>query len=315
MSHRCHARFKLVEKRLIEFNTAAMQRSDFKKTDDMFNRVLGKDQIGIACNFEVKESGSRIIVANTHIHWDPQFRDVKLVQVALLIEEIENISHNFAKYPPRLAPTASTANGPTAGDNNGSSRPPPVYSDGTKIPVIVCGDFNSLPSSGVYEFLSTGAVPPNHPDFMSHTYGKYTSDGLRHKLGLQSAYSVAGEIPMTNFTPTFRGVIDYIWFSTANLQVNAVLGEIDKAYLEKVVGFPNPHYPSECVLFILHDYFVLTFVILQSYLHRRRVPCKASQRTPTSPTTTRLPRLRPVMCACLFFPSFHPTFSHLASFL
>ena len=50
---------------------------------------------------------------------------------------------------------------------------------------------------------------------------------------------------MTNYTPSFQGPIDYIWYSTANLSVNAVLGEVDKSYLEKTVGFPNAHFPSE----------------------------------------------------------------------
>ncbi|KAI0786633.1 Endonuclease/exonuclease/phosphatase [Abortiporus biennis] len=245
-------KYTLVEKQLLEFSAIAMQRSDFKKTDDMFNRVLGKDHIAIVGLFENKESGSRIIVVNTHIHWDPQYRDVKLVQVALLIEEVEKIANSFAKYPPRLPPssTPSAANGPSAGENNASSRPPPVYTDGSKIPLVVCGDFNSSQDSGVYEFLSNGSAPPNHPDFMSHLYGKYTSEGLRHKLGLKSAYSVVGEIPFTNLTPGFQGVIDYIWFSTANLSVNAVLGEIDKKYLEKVPGFPNAHFPSDHVCIV-----------------------------------------------------------------
>ncbi|TCD65338.1 Glucose-repressible alcohol dehydrogenase transcriptional effector [Steccherinum ochraceum] len=221
-------KYTLVEKQLIEFNTVAMQRSDFKKTDDMFNRVLGKDHIAVVGLFEVKESGSRIILVNTHIHWDPAYRDVKLVQVALMIDEVEKIASSFAKYPPRppaVSPTTSTANGPTAGENNSSSRPPPVYSD---------------LMSGVYEYLSTGVVASNHPDFMSHTYGKYTSDervrGCRRD-----------PVPFTNFTSTFRGILDYVWFSTANLAVNAVLGEIDKPYLEKVVGFPNVHFPSDHV--------------------------------------------------------------------
>lgn len=232
-----------MEKQLIEFSAVAMQRADFKKTDDMFNRVLGKDHIAVVCCFENKETGTRLIIVNAHIHWDPMYRDVKLVQVALLIEEVEKISNIFAKYPPRL-PTAMT-NGSSTDKNASSPKPPPTYSDGTKIPLIICGDFNSVPQSGVYELLSTGTVPPNHPDFMSHLYGKYTSEGLRHRLGLKSAYSVAGEIPMTNYTPSYQGVIDYIWFSTANLAVNAVLGEVDPEYLEKVVGFPNAHFPSE----------------------------------------------------------------------
>lgn len=226
-------KYSLVERHLIEFSTVAMQRPDFKKTDDMFNRVLGKDHIAVICLLEVKETGTRIILANAHVHWDPAYRDVKLVQVALLVDEIEKIAANFARLPPR--PDTPRA---------------PVYSDGTKIPLIICGDFNSVPSSGVYEFLANGSVPPDHPDFMSHLYGRYTTDGLRHRLGLKSANAAAGETPLTNYTPSYQGEIDYIWYSTANLAVNAVLGEVDRGYLEKVVGFPNAHFPSDHICII-----------------------------------------------------------------
>lgn len=214
-----------------------MQRTDFKKTDDMFNRVLGKDHIAVVCLLENKETGTRLVLANAHIHWDAAYRDVKLVQTALLLEEVEKMAANFARLPPRLPPGGPTAPG---------VRPPPVYTDGTKIPVIICGDYNSVQGSGVCELFATGAVPPTHADFMSHLYGRYTSEGLRHRLGLKSAYAGA-ELPMTNFTTSFKYEIDYIWYSTQNLAVNAVLGEIDRPYLEKVVGFPNAHFPSECV--------------------------------------------------------------------
>jgi CCR4-NOT transcription complex subunit 6 len=242
-------RYKLVEKQLIEFSALAMQRPDFKKNDDMFNRVLGKDNIAVVCLLESIETATRVIIANAHIHWDPAYRDVKLVQVALLIEEVEKIAHAFSKYPPRLPPNAPNGESTAAnGDTKSFSRPIPTYSDGSKIPLIICGDFNSVPSSGVYEFLANGHVPANHADFMSHVYGKYTSDGLRHKLGLKSAYAGCGELPMTNYTPSFQGVIDYIWYGSANLAANAVLGEVDQPYLEKVVGFPNAHFPSEYIL-------------------------------------------------------------------
>ncbi|KAH0828142.1 Endonuclease/exonuclease/phosphatase [Lanmaoa asiatica] len=234
-------KYQLVEKQLIEFSTVAMQRPDFKKTDDMFNRVLGKDHIAVVCCFENRETGTRVIVANAHIHWDPNFRDVKLVQVALLVDEIEKIAAYFCKLPPRPPNNSEDKSAP-------QPRSSPVYDDGTKIPLIICGDFNSVPASGVCEFLSNGSAPPDHPDFMSHLYGRYTTEGLRHKFGLKSAYAAAGDPPLTNFTPSFQGVIDYIWYGTGNLAVNAVLGGVDKGYLDKAVGFPNAHFPSESVL-------------------------------------------------------------------
>lgn len=234
----------------------------------MFNRVLGKDNIAVVCLMESIETGTRFIIVNVHIHWDPAYRDVKLVQAALLIDEVEKIANMFAKYPPRLPPppTPTSATTPSSeigtGDEDGTGepstpkpptpRPPPVYTDGSKIPLIICGDFNSVPDSGVYEFLSTGNVPPNHPDFMKHMYGKYTSDGLKHKLNLKSSYAGVGELPLTNYTPSFQGVIDYIWYGSGNLGVCSVLGEVDGRYLEKIVGFPNAHFPSEWVLHSHH---------------------------------------------------------------
>ena len=311
------SRYKLVEKYLIEFSAVAMQRQDFKKTDDMFNRVLGKDHIAVVCLMENLHTGTRFVIANAHIHWDPAYRDVKLVQVALLLEEIEKIANGFAKYPPPKPtmdgelltpselststppPQADESEGPnldavgTAVDGSEpttdadsqpppnsaqSSQPhrsPPTYADGTKIPLIICGDFNSGPDSGVCEILSTGSLPPDHPDFMSHMYGRYTSEGIRHRLGLKNAYAApgAGELQLTNYTPSFQGVIDYVWYSAANVAVTSVLGEVDRGYLEKVVGFPNAHFPSECVLSfclffqVVSACYSFAFDFLQRILH------------------------------------------------
>lgn len=226
------SKFALIEKQLIEFNQIALQRPDFKKTEDMFNRVMTKDNIAVVALLENRESGSRVIVANVHIHWDPEFKDVKLVQVAMLMDELEKIGARFAKFPPKL----DVAEGFPAA---------PRYSDGTKIPTLVCGDFNSVPDSGVYDYLSRAAIEPDHADFMSHVYGNYTAEGLGHKLALKSAYSNVGELPFTNYTPNFEGVIDYVWYTTNSLAVTGLLGEVDKSYLSKVVGFPNAHFPSE----------------------------------------------------------------------
>jgi CCR4-NOT transcription complex subunit 6 len=73
------------------------------------------------------------------------------------------------------------------------------------------------------------------------------SDGLRHQLGLKSAYARGGEeqLPWTNYTPDFRKVIDYIWYGSAKLEVTGVLGEVDRSYMNSVRGLPNADFPSE----------------------------------------------------------------------
>ncbi|KAK0543371.1 Glucose-repressible alcohol dehydrogenase transcriptional effector, partial [Tilletia horrida] len=231
-------KWTLIEKRLIEFNQLALQRPDFKKTQDMFNRVMTKDQIAVIALLENKASGARLIVTNVHIYWDPEFRDVKLVQVAMLTEELEKIAGNFAKLPPKLSSMLAEPY---------RKRGPPAYRDGTCIPTIICGDFNSVPDTGVYQFLRQGSVAGNHEDFMSHVYGRYTSSGLEHKLSLRSAYEGIGELPFTNYTPNYKGVIDYVWYNTNALAVSGLLGDVDPAYRDKVVGFPNAHFPSDHV--------------------------------------------------------------------
>ncbi|KIJ39855.1 hypothetical protein M422DRAFT_60633 [Sphaerobolus stellatus SS14] len=232
------SKYQLVEKQLVEFNQVPLQRTDFKKTDDMFNRLLTKDHIAVVASFENRVTGSRLIVANVHVHWDPEFRDVKLVQVALLMDELHKIADRFAKLPPRIPPHLQ--------DEDPAKRPP-TYSDGSKIPTIVSGDFNSIPDSGVYDFLANGTLASDHPDFMSRVYGHYTSEGLKHRLNLKSAYSSIGELSVTNYVPGFQGGIDYIWYTTPNLTVTSLLGEVDTEYLSKVVGFPNAHFPSDHV--------------------------------------------------------------------
>ena len=231
-------RYSLVDVFPISFRHIAKEREDFEKTPDMTSRLLSKNEIALVCTFETKETGTRLVIANVHLHWNPRLPDVKLVQAALMVDEIDKIVNRFATQT--AGEIDKIVNRQTARE-----KPAPVYTDGYKIPLIICGDFNSIPDSGVYKYLSTGSIPPNHPDFGSYTYGTYTSEGTKHYLGLKSAYSLMENPPMTIYTPRFRGVIDYIWFSTQNLSVNAVLGGVDKQYLDRVVGFPDDHFPSE----------------------------------------------------------------------
>lgn len=91
---------------------------------------------------------------------------------------------------------------------------------------------------------------------------------MSHPFGLRSAYAQGpgGKelLPFTNYTPGFQGVIDYIWYSTSALSVEAVMEEPEAAYIENVVGFPDPHFPSEYYSY----YYLVNAVILlfrQSY--------------------------------------------------
>jgi len=68
-------------------------------------------------------SQRRVCVANTHIFWDPEYADVKLWQTWILLQELEKL------VLPR------------------------------NLPLVLCGDFNSMLDSSVYELLSAERSP------------------------------------------------------------------------------------------------------------------------------------------------------------
>jgi len=187
-----------------------------------------------------------------HVFWNPLFTDVKLVQVAILMEGISKFASKWAKHPPC---TDKVVYRFTNGDSDDTKEPVPLqepgpskeYSDGAQIPVLLCGDFNSTPDSGVYELITQGNVSNLHQDMRDRNYGNFTRDGISHPFSLKSSYSAIGELAFTNYVPHFKGVLDYIWYSTNTLQVVGLLGDIDKDYLRRVPGFPNYHFPSDHV--------------------------------------------------------------------
>jgi CCR4-NOT transcription complex subunit 6 len=230
-------RFALVETQVIEFNRIALQK-EHMRTDDMFNRVASRDNIAVVASLEFIASGARLLAVNGHIFWDHHYRDVKVVQIGMLMEELEQIAERFSKLPPRPPREADLKSG----------RPPPRYDPalkGTDIPLVFCIDTNSRADSAVYDLITKGEIAADHDDFMDHAYGEYTRRGLKHRLNLDSACASFGEMKMTNFTPTFVAAIDYIFYTPSALKVTSVLGDVDKAYLDKTVGFPNAHFPSE----------------------------------------------------------------------
>ncbi|KAK9464638.1 Endonuclease/exonuclease/phosphatase [Lipomyces arxii] len=225
--------FKLLDQQPIEIQQVAMNsnmlvsdKDALKNYPDIFNRVATKDHIATVSCLEHIGTGNRLIVANMHIHWDPLDKDVKLVQVGLLLGELNNMAEKFSKIKPSDESKAS-------------------YQSGTKVPMVVCSDLNSTPDSGVYQLISKGSIPGDHPDFQGFKYGKFTDSGISHNFSLKSSYGNIGELSFTNCTPTFTDVVDYIWYSTNTLSVNGLIGEPDKEYMSKVIGFPNAHFPSD----------------------------------------------------------------------
>lgn len=237
------SKFKLMKKHLVEFTQLAMANAE--GSDDMLNRVMTKDNIGLSALLETKEGawenglpgdGSSVrqplLVCTAHIHWDPECCDVKLIQTMMLMNELRAIVEDSAR----------------------NFRPGIHKPDPSAIPLILCGDFNSLPESGVIEFLSSGHISADHPDFKELGYKsclqKLSSserpNEYMHSFRLSRSYG-NDVMPYTNYTFDFKGIIDYILYSKQFMVPLGILGPLDPLWLKehKVVGCPHPHIPSD----------------------------------------------------------------------
>lgn len=150
----------------------------------------------------------RLLVCTAHIHWDPEFCDVKLIQTIMLTHELQAIANQASKD--LLASSGEDINSikkeylkngtsdPGSQNHIGGGRPSQARTTSTTtnnsfndqddvltgageesrsdqlgpdiVPLILCGDFNSLPESSVVEFLSNGGISADHQDFKELAY-------------------------------------------------------------------------------------------------------------------------------------------------
>jgi CCR4-NOT transcription complex subunit 6 len=124
-----------------------------------------------------------IIIATTHLFWDPRKADVKLIQAQYLTSKIDEFNKD------------------------------------TNLPVILTGDMNSMPGSEVYcHFCGIEKSFIRESDRVYFKpIDKHGSlkplDGIVKK-SYKSAYHGhgvdGGEPQFTNFTPTFKATLDYV---------------------------------------------------------------------------------------------------------
>ncbi|KAI3517096.1 hypothetical protein L1887_16303 [Cichorium endivia] len=169
---------------------------------------LKRDCVGIMAAFKFKKPYQHyIIVANTHLYWDPEWADVKLAQAKYLLSRVANfkklVSEKFECTPS----------------------------------VIVTGDFNSVPGDKVYQYLvSGGSMAGPSPECLEDV-----------PINLSSVYACTrGEPRFTNCTPGFTGTLDYVFFSPCEGIEPVSYLELPEAESADVKGgLPNYFHPSD----------------------------------------------------------------------
>ncbi|KAL5719195.1 hypothetical protein ACHQM5_012007 [Ranunculus cassubicifolius] len=152
------------------------------------------------------------------------------------------------------------------------------------IPVVIAGDLNSTPQSGIYNFVASSdldllrhdsrelsgqiELPSRWRPFRAHSEvsnrwskeqiqlvaGSEGKTHLRHYLDLRSAYAGVpgssstrdngGEPLVTTFHSNFMGTVDYIWHSKDLVPVG-VLETLPVDALRKMRGLPSEEWGSD----------------------------------------------------------------------
>jgi mRNA deadenylase 3'-5' endonuclease subunit Ccr4 len=200
------SKFKVLRTVSVDYNQLSTSVHSLPNTS-----YYQRDNVGLILILEsISDNQRKIILANTHLFWNPKNPDIKIIQASCLAHAVEQ---QVAKYP------------------------------GAR--VVVCGDWNSTPSGGVYEFWKTGSLDIKHAELKSTKL----SSPLRHSLKLESAYlSAMGREPVSFFTSYFQGTLDYIWFSKSNMTVSKVLTTLNDFELKEYTALPSPMWPSDHVL-------------------------------------------------------------------
>lgn len=251
-------RWLLLDKHLVEFGNYSANKMNMQgpSAADIYNRIMPRDQMAVLTFLENRRTGSRLIVGNGHLFWDPEFPDVKLVQTGILLHCLSALGEKYARWPPTSDKQKREFKFADDDVEPLDSEPlpdPPLpsmsYVDRINIPLVLCVDLNSTADSSPFELLSKGTIGPDHKDLQGFKYGLFTEKGIQHPYQLRSAYSVLdgtpNELQFTNYTPGFTGVIDHIFYSVNTLEAHKLRGGVDPEYMKMVPGFPNYHFPSD----------------------------------------------------------------------
>ena len=214
------AKIALVDKSIHAYQALSQQRfGTLEGNQNGFRLLSGKEHIAVATVFETKTPvPRRFALSNTHIFWDPLYEYVKLMQAQMQIEELLNVQKQYTTDP---------------------AHP---------LPLILAGDYNSTPDSGVYELFSTGKLSPDHPQWRGMNFGKYTQEGIHNPQRFVSAYAKHGEPEYTNCSADFCGTLDYIWATPESIRPIQVLDVVPMAKLGVLLRpFPNALLPSDHV--------------------------------------------------------------------
>ncbi|XP_060691588.1 2',5'-phosphodiesterase 12 isoform X1 [Hemiscyllium ocellatum] len=177
-------------------------------------KVLQRSTTLQVCVLEsLEDSSKKLCIGNTHLYWHPKGGHIRLIQIAIAFRHLQHVT--AAMHP------------------------------GT--PVIFCGDFNSTPDTGLYEFVTKGHISADHPDWTSNGEEERCSMSLMHFFKLKSA---CGEPAYTNYVGGFQGCLDYIFVDMNMFEVFQVIPFPSHEEIICHLALPSVSHPSDHIALI-----------------------------------------------------------------
>ncbi|OMJ92717.1 hypothetical protein SteCoe_4463 [Stentor coeruleus] len=172
------------------------------------NQDYIKNSVGVVIMFKHKEIQSGIIIGTSHFYWDPALENVRFLQSVMFKSAAYKMQEKYS------------------------------------VPVILTGDFNSIPDSPTVKYLINQEFTLN---LELYAHKEILSIEKPQEFTLFSSYanySTCGYPEYTNYIPRFKGCIDYILFSEG-LQVQNLRKVLDSNYLNQYYGLPTEKHPSD----------------------------------------------------------------------
>lgn len=240
-------RFEMLAHTSLPLNFASLQQqfpdvaesvASFKELKDAMEHMIA---IGTGVRFRDRATDREMVVGNTHFFYHADACHIRILQTALQMRHLQQLA----------------------------------LRDGRQDPVIFCGDCNATATTGAYRLLTTGQVEEHHPSWKK---GLKFWFGCNRKLGIEGtdmkvtnelqppppfgdtyfhhclsagyrmtdAYD-ACQIPLlwTNYTFSFKEVIDYIMFSEGSAEVVMAVPIPPERELNRNHALPNDTYASD----------------------------------------------------------------------
>lgn len=159
-----------------------------------------------------------LIVANTHLYFAPDADHIRLLQSSICIRYLEYLKSFHM--------------------NNLSEQGDCI----DKVFIVLCGDMNSTPDDGVYKFLTTGEADKDCIDWLSNDIEKVSNLDLKTTITLTSAYK---DIEYTNYTPEFKGCLDYIYYEHYGATCYETVPMPNHEDVIATGGIPSDIFPSD----------------------------------------------------------------------